>query len=194
LDCALSGAEREMWFARTDQIFYYLYSMSRLQLVLILVLWMIGSLTGYAQGRIQLSNIGKALITVDETPAPGGTLVQLATESGDFVGRQVKVLEVGFFAAGTTTLEGVGGLTTLLLAASADEGHTWFYSDPFDVLLNTGPVLGAPDASIPSTFSGVNIVTIPEPSSFALLGVGGLTVLLFRRKCVAFPSTAKSFD
>jgi|GEM_PF-518563 len=163
----------------------------RVWIVLSCVLWVFQI---KSQGRIQLGNIGKALITVDGFPAPAGTMVQLAIERGSFVGRQVSVIAGGYFSAGTTELGGVDGPSTLLLAGTTDGGQTWFYSNPFEVLLSSGPVLGAPDASIPSTFSGVNIVTIPEPSSFALHLVGVLTVLLLGRRCAGIPNAAKSFD
>lgn len=55
----------------------------------------------------------------------------------------------------------------------------------WSALFNSSPLAGAPPA--PSTsfidgFQSFNVAVVPEPSTFALLGLGALGMLIFRRK------------
>ena len=62
------------------------------------VLCALVSVSALGQGTIQLSNIGKTIVTVDGAAAPAGTTVQYATGPGALVGNSA-ILGAGFFSA-----------------------------------------------------------------------------------------------
>jgi hypothetical protein len=99
------------------------------------------SSSSLAQGTIQLSNIGKHQVhffgnyDFGAPPVPAGTIVQYATVSGELAGTSASILGAGYFAAGSTTLEGLTGTVSLRLAAQSPDGMMWGYTKPFEVTL-----------------------------------------------------------
>lgn len=98
------------------------------------VLCALVSVSALGQGTIQLSNIGKTIVTVDGAAAPAGTTVQYATGPGALVGTSASILGAGYFSAGSTTLDGLTGTVNLHLAGHTGDGN-WSYSAPFEVTL-----------------------------------------------------------
>lgn len=149
------------------------------------VLCALVSVSALGQGTIQLSNIGKAQVTVDGAPAPAGTIVQYATGPGALVGTSASILGAGYFSAGSTTLAGLSGTVSLHLAGHTGDGN-WSYSDAFEVSLGGGGTPPAPPAALPSSFAGLNITAgtpaVPEPSTIALAVLGGAALMFRRRK------------
>ena len=145
------------------------------------VLCALVSVSALGQGTIQLSNIGKAQVTVDGAPAPAGTIVQYATGPGALVGTSASILGAGYFSAGSTTLDGLTGTVSLHLAGHTGDGN-WEYSAPFEVSLGGGGTPPAPPAALPTSFAGLNIPSIPEPSTIALAVLGGAALMFRRRK------------
>ena len=145
------------------------------------------SSSSLAQGTIQLSNIGKALVVVDGVPASAGTVVQYATGPGSHVGAPASILGAGYFSAGSTTLEGLTGTVSLRLAAQYPDGM-WGYTDPFEVTLGGAGTPPSPPAALPSSFDGRIGPTMPEPSTYAMgvLGAGLFAIVARRRKSASF--------
>jgi hypothetical protein len=146
------------------------------------VLCTLVSLSAFAQGTIQLSNIGKGIVTIDgEAAGPGAATVQYADANNNLVGGTASILGAGFFSAGSTTLAGMTGEVTLKLAGWVDPKFPAF-SDPFTVTLGGSGTPPAPAAALPGNFSGLNIPTVPEPSTIALAVLGGAALFFRRRK------------
>lgn len=148
------------------------------------VLCTLVSLSAFAQGTIQLSNIGKGIVTIDGAAAgPGAATVQYADANNNLVGGTASILGAGFFSAGSTTLAGLTGEVTLKLAGWVD-GGTASFSDPFTVTLGGSGTPPSPAAALPGNFGGLNITTaiVPEPSTIALAILGGAALFFRRRK------------
>jgi hypothetical protein len=142
------------------------------------------SVSAFAQGTIQLSNIGKGIVTIDgEAAGPGKATVSYADANNNLVGGTASILGAGFFSAGSTTLEGLTGEVSLKLAGWVDGGEPSF-SDPFTVTLGGAGTPPSPAAALPGDFSGLNITTtvVPEPSTVALAILGGAALFFRRRK------------
>jgi len=140
------------------------------------------SVSAFAQGTIQLSNIGKGIVTIDGAAAgPGSATVQYADADNNLVGGTASILGAGFFSGGSTTLEGLTGEVSLKLAGTVD-GANYSFSDPFTVTLGGAGTPPSPAAALPGDFSGLNISTIPEPSTIALAVLGGAALFFRRRK------------
>ena len=143
------------------------------------VLCALVSVSALGQGTIQLSNIGKTIVTVDGAPAPAGTTVQYATGPGALVGTSASILGAGYFSAGSTTLDGLTGTVNLHLAGHTGDGN-WSYSAPFEVTLGGAGSPPSPPAALPN---GVALdIAVPEPSTIALAVLGGAALLFRRRK------------
>jgi hypothetical protein len=144
------------------------------------VLCALVSVSALGQGTIQLSNIGKTIVTVDGAAAPAGTTVQYATGVGELVGTSASILGAGYFSAGSTTLDGLTGTVNLHLAGHTGDSN-WSYSDAFEVTLGGSGTPPAPPAALPNGVALDISATpaIPEPSTIALAVLGG-TALLFR--------------
>ena len=89
-----------------------------------------------------------------------GTTVQYATVSGELVGASASILASGYFAAGSTTLEGLTGTVSLRLAAQYSDGG-WGYTKPFEVTLGEAGTPPSPPAALPTSFLG-GIGPIPD--------------------------------
>jgi hypothetical protein len=142
------------------------------------------SVSAFAQGTIQLSNIGKGIVTIDgEAAGPGSATVQYADANNNLVGGTASILGAGFFSSGATTLEGLTGEVTLKLAGFVEGGSPSF-SDPFTVTLGGAGTPPGPPAALPADFAGLNITTVavPEPSTVALAILGGAALFFRRRK------------
>jgi len=143
------------------------------------VLCALVSVSALGQGTIQLSNIGKTIVTVDGAPATAGT-VQYATGPGALVGTSASILGAGYFSAGSTTLDGLTGTVNLHLAGHTGDGN-WSYSAPFEVTLGGAGSPPSPPAALPNGVA-LDITAIPEPSTIALAVLGGAALLFRRRK------------
>ena len=142
------------------------------------------SVSAFAQGTIQLSNIGKGIVTIDGAAAgPGAAPVQYADANNNLLGGTASILGAGFFSNGSTTLDGLTGEVSLKLAGWVD-GGTASFSDPFTVTLGGSGTPPSPAAALPANFSGLNITTavVPEPSTIALAVLGGAALFFRRRK------------
>jgi hypothetical protein len=140
------------------------------------------SVSAFAQGTIQLSNIGKGIVTIDgEAAGPGSATVQYADANGNLLGKTAGILGAGFFSAGATTLDGLTGEVSLKLAGWVDGGDPSF-SDAFTVTLGGAGTPPGPPAALPADFAGLNITTVPEPSTVALAILGGAALFFRRRK------------
>ena len=144
------------------------------------VLCALVSVSALGQGTIQLSNIGKTIVTVDGAAAPAGTTVQYATGPGALVGTSASILGAGYFSAGSTTLDGLTGTVNLHLAGHTGDGN-WSYSAPFEVTLGGAGSPPSPPAALPNGVA-LDITAIPEPSTIALAVLGGGALLFRRRK------------
>ena len=142
------------------------------------------SVSAFAQGTIQLSNIGKGIVSIDGAAAgPGSATVQYADANNNLVGGTASIIGAGFFSGGSTTLDGLTGEVTLKLAGTVD-GAAYSFSDPFTVSLGGAGTPPSPAAALPGDFSGLNIstVAVPEPSTIALAVLGGAALFFRRRK------------
>jgi len=119
-------------------------------------------------------------------PVPAGTIVQYATVSGELAGTSASILGAGYFAAGSTTLEGLTGTVSLRLAVQYD--GMWGYTDPFEITLGGAGTPPSPPAALPPSFEGVGIYPVPEPSTYAMgvLGAGLFAIMARRRKSTSF--------
>jgi len=156
--------------------------------VLVILFLLISFLSSsLAQGTIQLSNIGKALVSLDGAPASAGTVVQYATGPGSHVGAPASILGAGYFSAGSTTLEGLTGTVSLHLAVQYPDGW-WAYSSPFEVTLGGAGTPPSPPAALPRSFEGLGIYPVPEPSTYAMgvLGAGLFAIMARRRNSASF--------
>ena len=60
------------------------------------------SVSAFAQGTIQLSNIGKGIVSIDGAAAgPGSATVQYADANDNLVGGTASILGAGFFSGGS---------------------------------------------------------------------------------------------
>jgi|MGYP003956924557 hypothetical protein len=143
------------------------------------------SVSAFAQGSIQLSNIGKGIVTIDGAAAgPGAATVQYADANNNLLGGTASILGAGFFSNGSTTLDGLTGEVSLKLAGWVDGGAASF-SDPFTVTLGGAGTPPSPAAALPASFAGLDIATgpaVPEPSTIALAVLGGAALFFRRRK------------
>jgi len=144
------------------------------------------SVSAFAQGTIQLSNIGKGIVTYEGGEAAGPeTSVQFTSADGaTLLGDAASVLGAGFFSAGSKTLAGLEGEQTLRVLATSDkDGLDWSgLSAPFTVTLGGAGTPPSPAAAIPGDFSGVVMTAVPEPSTIALAILGGAALFFRRRK------------
>ena len=123
-----------------------------------------------AQGTLQFSNLG--LEGRVSTYFPGEAIegkveVSLALPDSTLLGSPTSVSAAGFFSGGVRTLEGLTGEVTLAVAGWRKD-LPWLIaiSDPFVVSLGDSM---ANAATIPSDFSGLKVLPIPEPTTQALL-------------------------
>ena len=151
-----------------------------------IIIFFLASINIYGQGTIHLSNILSGQILFDGIPVTSGeATVQIATMDCQLVGKQIEILDDGYFSGGAFPLQGLTGTVTLRLAVfyTALPGRT-VYSHPFEITLggqrhtnDFGHLL--PPTPSPSLFSsiffGVNYVpsdTSEHTREFLLLDQG----------------------
>lgn len=145
------------------------------------------SVSAFAQGTIQLSNIGKGIVSYADGGEAAGpeAMVAFATADGTQIGDFSNVLGAGFFSDGSKTLAGLEGEQTLTVIGQVLSGenvtHTGI-SAPFTVTLGGAGTPPSPAAALPADFSGVSLVAVPEPSTIALAILGGAALFFRRRK------------
>jgi hypothetical protein len=156
----------------------------------------------YAQGTINFVNTAGSLILYNgasATAANGVKIELLAAAPGTtdtslftLIGAAVNVgtPTAGRFSGGVRTINGItaGGAAAIYVRAyvGADFATALYSSvSPILALPTTGNPLtvpaGTPSALIDSGFAGLN-VTVPEPSSMAIAGLGAASLLMFRRR------------
>jgi len=96
----------------------------------------------------------------------------------------------GRFSGGTQTIPGInpaGGSVAAIVRAF--DGATWATSfgqgQSAIFTVDTGDPTSIPagtPTSVAALFGPINVVTVPEPSSMALAGIGAASLLLFRRR------------
>ena len=101
----------------------------------------------------------------------------------------------GRFNGGIVSLPGIlGGATaeyfimgwigTATTLDAAMQTGTWFNSSPLLTTLTGNPGSTPPVAAalLSDTFTGFTIPMTPEPTTFALAGLGAITLMIFRRR------------
>ena len=85
-------------------------------------------------------------------------------------------------AAGSSWATAVGGNAFSPSASyyTSHSGTEWGFSTPFTLTVNSSTPTST--AGGPGTLVSFNLVPAPEPATLALVGLGGLSLLLFRRK------------
>lgn len=167
-------------------------------------------LAAYAQGTLNFANVGVGLnspvfmsdgttkvgagYTAVLMAGPAGNLAQIATTP------LLTGAQAGYFLGGTQTIPTVAGggtasvlidvynsasYSSLAAAQTANTANSWGVSAAFTV------VLGDPNSVPPGTpatmtaLKSFNLTSggvIPEPSTFALAGLGAAALLFFRRR------------
>lgn len=165
-------------------------------------------LAAYAQGTLNFANVGVGLnspvfLSDGTTKAAAGyTAVLMAGPAGNLAQIATTPLltgaQAGYFLGGTQTIPTVAGggtasilidvynsatYSSLVQAQNANTPNSWGESAAFTV------VLGNPNSvppGTPATLTGLksfNLTTgVPEPSTFALAGLGAAALLFFRRR------------
>jgi len=163
----------------------------------------------YAQGTVNFANIGVGLnapvLLNDGTTKAGNTYTAVlmagpnATSLAQIATATVGATSAGYFLGGTQVIPTVpgGGTANILIdvyqtslgsfaaAQAANTANAWGQSTGFTVKL------GDPNATppgVPAPLSGLTSITlnkggvVPEPSTFALAGLGAAALLFFRRR------------
>ena len=163
-------------------------------------------LAAFGQGTVNFANVGVGLnapvfLNDGVTKAASGyTAILMAGASATSLS-QIATASVssGYFLGGTQVIPGVaGGATADILieiyqttsgsfasAKSANVANTWAWSGggtPFALKL-ADPTATPPQT--PAALTGLTPLTlnsVPEPSTFALVGLGAAAMLIFRRR------------
>src|SRR6266700_1516584 len=148
------------------------------------------AVTNAAGGRIHAGNYVADLFFSTSTSAttdsltPAGFNVSFSTTTAG---------GGGYFLGGTRTVTGASGLIEAPVRvwdsstfatfdlAKASQGGEWGVSAPVIVNLAIPPAPAPPMAGLPG-FELTMIDVVPEPSTFALAGLGAAALLVFRRR------------
>lgn len=157
--------------------------------------------TSYGQGTVVFQNAPSSLISFNGVTAtaaqnvkatlwwaPEGTTdLGLFTQAGGLV--NVGTPLAGRFSGGTFTVQTAapGGTATLLVrafvgadwASALSRGESSIFTTPTG---NPNIVPAGTPTTISGLFGPINVVTVPEPSSMALAGLGAASLLMFRRR------------
>ena len=167
-------------------------------------------LAAFGQGTVNFANAGVGLnspvyLNDGVTKAGAGYTAALlagpsATSLAQIATAAVGAVQAGYFLGGTQVIPTVaGGATADILieiyqttsgsfasAKAANVANTWAWSGggtPFTVTLGNP---GTTPPGTPATLSGLGPMTlnttVPEPSTFALVGLGAAAMLIFRRR------------
>lgn len=127
---------------------------------------------GTADGQI---DSGEALTLTGSLSDFGGGLT-----AGDVSFDGFSIVRLGGHGAGDTGLiENTGGADVAIVTAKAVDDYAIDLSSAFTVIADAGTTINV--QSFDAQFT-VATVAVPEPSSTALLGLGGLALILRRRK------------
>lgn len=164
------------------------------------------AISGYSQGTVLFANNASSLVTIDGVAAPINTVtvgLYAGTSPDNLTLRAtVEIFPVpGRFNGGTVVLDGIAGgetATLQLRAWSTAAGNS--YEEAFatgNAAWHAGlsdvwtQGTGNPGSEPPGTptaitgtpgFTGADLQPIPEPSTVLLAVLGGLGLLLFRRR------------
>jgi PEP-CTERM motif-containing protein len=101
-----------------------------------------------------------------------GVTATLVNVAGDSVAGATAVVRVWDNAGGT--------ITSWAMATDPANTHPWGESALFNITAPIGGTLNTPPNLV--GLSSFNIHTVPEPSTFALAGLGAAALLIFRRR------------
>jgi hypothetical protein len=171
--------------------------------ILALALTMVAA-SSFAQGTISFLNNASTLVKVGAVNAAvGSTFVQLFQVGEGYLGSPVNISPVaGRFNGGTVVADVAEGAPVTLQVRAWSSSFPTFEAANSSLQLGvftgissswTQPT-GAPSAvpavtpvsivGLPTYFTGVTLsqVVVPEPSTFALAGLGAAALLIFRRR------------
>jgi PEP-CTERM motif len=115
---------------------------------------------------------------------PGWTLgptTPIAPVNGRFAGGIITLTGIAAGANADYLILGWSGVATSFDAALVEAGAQLNFSSKFTTTTGGVDPL-VPPPSLSATFTGVTLQPIPEPSAFALAGLGAAALLIFRRR------------
>jgi hypothetical protein len=136
------------------------------------VLW-----AGGAANAISVSLFGNGTLWIkDQSKFDGNGAETIFYADNYFTNNGFKTLSIvtSAFASGSQTLNFYLGATPILTNYTRDAGFTSDNYIGFQALRNSG--------ATQSVFDNLSVTVVPEPSSIALLGLGGLALMAVRRR------------
>jgi len=179
--------------------------MKKLTVTMTMLAGTLVGLTAFAQGTVNFANVGVGLnqpifASDGTTKLTTGFTVELmagtsATTLGSVATTGFLASAPGYFAGGTVAIPtvGLGGTASIQVrvwstasgsyaaALAANVVNTYGASSIFSVVTGGGGTPANPPASLLGLTS-FHLNVIPEPSSFALAGLGAAALLVFRRR------------
>jgi len=136
------------------------------------VLW-----AGGAANSISVSLYGNGTLWIkDQSKFDGNGAESIFYADNYFTNNGFKTISIvtSAFASGSQTLNFYLGATPILTNYTRDAGFTSDNHIGFQAFRNSG--------ATQSVFDNLSVTVVPEPSSIALLGLGGLALMAVRRR------------